>query len=423
MTGMRNGGRGYLALDVTDPNADATDDHGPYPKLLFEFSDPNQPLGLTWSRPVIGRVKLKGGFTEDNCGAPDGDGATALVAGNCRERWVAIFGGGYLEQGDPNIPASFLTDPNAAGWTAASKSLFIVALDTGQVLARASFDSTSTTLREMKCSFPSEPAVLDINFDGFADLIYIGDTCGQLWKWDISAVAQPTTTGMVSLSTWPIGRFFTAPAGSNGHRRSFFYPPTASLVNGVLTLGIGTGERTNLEYQSVVNNDENQFYVIQDTTPTGTGAFTGLPLTISSLTELNDQVEDPDPADKGFFLRGQANEKFVTDSITFGGFIIAASYTPSFSASDPNGECEAQGDATLYIFGVADGAGYFDDAGDVNATRRLVVGAGLPTSPSITVAGNLTKVVLQTSDGRVIRTNGPNGAGDPVELIYWRQQL
>ncbi len=423
MAGMRNGGAGYLALDVSNPQATAGANHGPYPKLLFEFADPNQPLGRSWSRPVITRVKMKAGLSVDACGPADGDGGTTLVPGNCRERWVAIFGGGYLEQGDPAILTQFLSDPNNSLWTAASKSIFIVALDNGQVLAKASFTATDPTLNQMKFSFPSEPAVLDVNFDGFADLVYIGDTGGQLWKWDISAVGQTSgTPALVPLTTWPIGRFFVAPTGSNGHKRSFFFPPTASLVNGVLTLGIGTGERTNLEYQSTVNVDEDQYYVIKDTTPTGTGAFTGLPIPFTQLTELNGQDVDPNQSDKGFFLRGQKDEKFVTDSITFGGFVIAASYTPQFSSTDPNGECEAKGLATLYIFAVADGDGYFP-ANTPNDTRRLVVGAGLPTSPSITVAGNLTKIVVQTSDGRVTKTNGPGAGGSPVELIFWRQQL
>ena len=422
MTGMRNGGAGYLALDVSDPNAGANSTHGPYPRLLWEFADPNQPLGRSWSRPVITRVKMKSGLTLDACGVANGDGSSTLVNGDCRERWVAIFGGGYLEQGDPAILTQFLSDPNNALWTDASKSVFMVALDTGQVLAKASFTATDAELREMKFSFPSEPAVLDIDFDGFADLVYIGDTGGQLWKWDISAVGQ-TSGGLVPLTTWPIGRFFLAPLGSSpgGHRRSFFYPPTASFANGVLTLGIGTGERTNLEYQSTVGVDENQYYVIQDSSPTGAGAFSGLPITLSQLSELNGQLVDPNDVDKGFFLRGQKNEKFVTDSITFGGFVIAASYTPQFSVSDPNGECEAKGLATLYIFSVANGEGFFD-SNDPNETRRLVVGAGLPTSPSITVAGNLTKIVVQTSDGRVTKTDGPGAGGNPVELIYWRQQ-
>jgi hypothetical protein len=423
VTGMRNGGAGYLALDVTDPTAGAGQTHGPYPKVLWEFADPNQPLGRSWSRPVITRVKLKAGLATDACGAADGDGAAPLTPnGDCRERWVAIFGGGYLEQGDPSILTMFLTDPNNPAWTAASKSVFIVALDNGQVLAKASFSAADPVLREMKFSFPSEPAVLDINFDGFADLVYIGDTGGQLWKWDISAVGQ-TSSGTVPLTTWPIGRFFVAPTGSNGHRRSFFYPPTASLSNGVLTVGLGTGERTNLEYRSVVNRDENQYYVIKDTTPTGTGAFTGLPLTLAQLSLLNGLDVDPNPADKGYYLAGNPDEKFVSDSITFGGFVITTSYTPQFTSSDPNGECEAKGLATLYIFAVGNGDGYFPGTGDPNETRRLVVGAGLPTSPSITVAGNLTKVVVQTSDGRVTKTDGPGAGGSPVELIFWRQQL
>jgi hypothetical protein len=235
-------------------------------------------------------------------------------------------------------------------------------------------------------------------------------------------VDTPTGTGTVSFTDWPIGRFFVAPTGSNGHRRSFFYPPTAGLVNGTLVLALGSGERTNLEYQSTVGVDENQYYVIKDTAPTGAAAFTGLPIPATMLTDITGQLSDPNTNDKGFFLRGDPGEKFVTDSAAFAGFVIAASFTPQFSSSDPNGECEAKGLATLYIFDIADGEGFFP-ANSPNETRRLVVGAGLPTSPSITVSGNMTKVVLQTSDGRVTKTDGPGAGGAPVEVIFWRQQL
>ena len=55
VVGMRQGGAGYLALDVTDPDDTmGAGPHGPYPKLLWEFDGTHSAyLGDTWSEPVI----------------------------------------------------------------------------------------------------------------------------------------------------------------------------------------------------------------------------------------------------------------------------------------------------------------------------------------------------------------------------------
>ncbi|MGI9644724.1 MAG: pilus assembly protein, partial [Ilumatobacteraceae bacterium] len=171
MTGMREGGAGYLALDITDP------DDASYPSLLWEFTDPD--LGEAWSEAVITRVKVEGSSgLGDECGANDGDG-------DCIERWVAIIGGGYRQDADPNFDSVYL-GPADAGWTDASKAIYVIALDTGEVLAKVEYDGTNNP--EMVYALPSSPAVLDLDQDGFADVVYIGDLGGQLWKWDISAV-------------------------------------------------------------------------------------------------------------------------------------------------------------------------------------------------------------------------------------------
>jgi type IV pilus assembly protein PilY1 len=150
VTGMRQGGSGYLALDVTDPSA-SSGPHGPYPKLLWEFDESDAPLGETWSEPVITRVKLKTGST-DLCGFDDSDD------GACRERWVAIFAGGYRKDGDPNL-AAYVSDPGSAAWTNTSKGIFMVAMDTGQLIGQVLFDpDPSEVLNQMRFSIPSTPA-------------------------------------------------------------------------------------------------------------------------------------------------------------------------------------------------------------------------------------------------------------------------
>ncbi len=421
MTGMRNGGDGYLALDITNPDAGTGDAHGPYPKLMWEFTDSD--LGRTWSEPVITRVKIKDQFQGDFCGAANNEGQdTNFTNGNCREQWVAIFGGGYREAGNPN-DATYLTK-GTTGFSSESKSIYIVNLSDGSILAKAVYSSDSSNpLNEMVYSIPSQPAVIDSDFDGFADLVYVGDLGGQMWKWDLSEIGKPnSTTGLVSLDDWPIDRIFFAPQASNGHYRNIFFPPSVSLVgNGSLRLAFGTGERTDLEYATTSGIDENRFYVLQDDNPIGPDRFKGAPFQEGNLTDITSEQTDTDLTDQGFFLVAGDNEKFVTDHLTFAGQVITASYVPDLGAAVVL--CQPRGDATLYVFAVADGEGFYDyDPAQPNESRRLSLGGGLPTSPAI-VSSNLagTRVVVQTSDGRVLAEEGPAAGIDGAQVIFWRE--
>ena len=415
VTGMRNGGKSYLALDITDPTAVAGDVHGAYPKLMWEFNSASEFQGYTWSQPVLTRVKIKAGVAGDHCGEDDGDGN-----GDCRETWVAIFGGGYLDQSDPSTP-QYLTADSDSGWDPDSRSVYIVELSSGNVLARAKYDALDTGgLEHMYWGFPSTPAVADLDSDGFADVVYIGDVGGQLWKWDISAVGQPDlTTGRVDSTQWPIGRIFVAPQGSNGHYRELFFPPSLSYVNGELTIAFGTGERTNLSYDNTVGTDDNHFYVFRDPHPTGADAFTSAPYGIGDLTEIGPlDNSDPDPDDRGFYLVAADDEKFVTESVAFSGFVISLAYDPDLNTTV--GACEQGGSSVLYVFSLADGTGYF--AQDVNGVsqRSVRIGSGLPTSPRISHLGSQVNVVVQTSTGRLLTPQGPPKSATPLDLLYWR---
>jgi type IV pilus assembly protein PilY1 len=421
VVGMRNGGDGYLALDVTDPNATVSGAHSPYPKLLWELSDPNEDLGRTWSEAVITRVKIAGTVNDDFCGPDNNEGASVTFpSGSCREVWVAIFAGGFRDAANPN-QASYVSDPNSATWSKDSKSIYIVRMDTGAVLAKAVYSASDPVLRNMLFAMPSQPAVVDLNFDGFADLIYVGDLGGQIWKWDISAVGQTSgTPALVPFTTWPVGRFFAAPRASNGHYRSIFNAPSVSLVNSRVTLAFGTGERTDIQYATTAGVDENRFYVISDPNALGPGVLPATPYGESNLTNLTGSLLDPNLNDMGFYLVGQTDEKFVTDAITFGGFVIATSYTPDQANSAAL--CMARGLATLYVFSVVDGKGFYASVGSPDGTRRLSIGGGLPTSPTVVQANmTTTRIVVQTSDGRVLTPSGPAASSGGTQVIFWRE--
>ena len=40
---------------------------------------------------------------------------------------------------------------------------------------------------DMRFAFAATPAVIDLDFDGYADLVYAADLGGNLWKWVITA--------------------------------------------------------------------------------------------------------------------------------------------------------------------------------------------------------------------------------------------
>ena len=159
MGGLRDGGRGYYALDVTDPS------DSDYPGYLWEFpcddcanaANPGSIseatlMGFTWSEPVITRVRVA---VEGEVGRHD--------------RWVAVFGAGYHGYGDPNSSAYLddadanpdFTDPSniLAGNVnrAQGRAIYMVDLTTGELLAKKSWvqtplDGNDCTANSVECS-------------------------------------------------------------------------------------------------------------------------------------------------------------------------------------------------------------------------------------------------------------------------------
>jgi type IV pilus assembly protein PilY1 len=454
LTPLREGGEGMLALDVTDPNATGGN-HGPYPRLMWEVTPTSHAgtpwfnahvnLGQTWSRPIITRVKLRGAIgSGDRCGANNGDG-------DCREEWVAIFGAGYRPQGDPNL-ASYTNDPNNPNYTRKGRGVYMVRVRDGSILASLQQDPNHATFSKMRYAIPAEPAVLDLNFDGFADVMYIGDLGGQLWKWDLSAIGAPAA-GPISTTVWPAGVVFEAPvattAGGVLHYHSIFQAVAAAFNDRVLTLSFASGERANLGYRGQADpndpnsligmyDDNNRFWVLKDRTPTGTGAFPSslpiyeeplAPAGHGQLTDVTDLQNDPNTSDEGYFFRVRDGEKFMTNHLIFGGNVVTVSYTPSSLASMPPGTCALGGTTTEWAWELEDGAPSLDDPVNVNQfVRSRTIGNGAATDPRVTVSKGpdgriIVRVTAQTSMGEVTNPDGGGLSLDPVDMIYWRQNF
>lgn len=139
--GLNKGGRGYYALDITDPSA---------PKALWEFTDDN--LGYSYGNPVITKIKN-----------PD-----YPLSSTEKEKWVVIFSSGYNNYGPGDGVGR----------------LFIVNANTGALIRSISTgvgDTTTPSGLGRITAWANYP-----NYNNFAQRVYGGDLLGNLWRFDVN---------------------------------------------------------------------------------------------------------------------------------------------------------------------------------------------------------------------------------------------
>lgn len=160
VSGLRSGGQAIFALDVTDPTNFSEED------VLWEFSDVaeaaadansnSSDLGYTFGTPSV--VRLQNGV------------------------WAAVFSGGY------NNTIDNASDGAAADSTTGDAALYIVNLADGSLIKKINtgVGAEDDPSGENRPNGLSSPAVIDVDNDNIADLIYAGDLFGNMWKFDVA---------------------------------------------------------------------------------------------------------------------------------------------------------------------------------------------------------------------------------------------
>jgi len=409
ISGMREGGEQYFALDITNPAASN------YPRYEWEFPQEGDAIwrariGQTWSKPIITRIRL------------------GNVSGDVYEKWVAIVGFGYDATSDPNEigPAGYDVD------SVKGRGIMMIDVQTGSPIAVRRYGSDTGEVPDMHYAIPSTPGVLDYDQDGFADVIYIGDLGGNVWKWIVRAtgIMNPTEAELHQ-ADWPFRKFFeTDPSNSTTARsRSFFFAPAATKVNGILHLGFGTGERANMNCNSTTDGCTlfNRYYILKDRDVWDSGSpdtIDGRFAPTGDLTDLTD-FEDMCPssvAPAGFFfsLAGDG-EKFVTNSEVFNSFFFASTYKPDLSNA-----CDPSGDSLLYGFLAKCGQGFFGPPSPLSPIageqRAFDIGKGVPTDARLSIApgDGANRLIISKQDGELI--NIDSGASSSEHgVMYWRE--
>jgi Tfp pilus tip-associated adhesin PilY1 len=166
--GLRLGGRGVYALDITRPTA--ASEGSPERTVLWEF-DADAPPGLSTAG---------GRYQTADLGYTYGQPAIARLATG---RWAVLIPGGYFPDCDaPDKPSD--CEQAAAQAPADYGALFVLDAQTGEVISEL---KTPTGLDGVTGYGLSTPVLGDSRNDQIDDVAFAGDLAGNLWRFDLSA--------------------------------------------------------------------------------------------------------------------------------------------------------------------------------------------------------------------------------------------
>jgi Tfp pilus assembly protein, tip-associated adhesin PilY1 len=345
VSGMRKGGNGYFALDITSPPKSSTYTDANYPKVLWEVNSDTLQLGETWSESLIAKVRV----------AADGNINTPMV-----DRFVAVFGGGKSSSGT------------------VGNSLFVVDVKTGAVLRQF------TGLDNEVVASPT--AVLD--YAGYIRFIYVTDLSGNVWKFDFQAVGLAST----GYSEWTPHKIFTPASTGRQPAYNRVEAATANASGSLRYLYFGTGDRE----APLTNSSAGKFYmVIDDDSNSAITESQLLPVANSIASASGGALGN----NKGWVLSlsaiplnsndnfTHAGEKVLSDPVIFFNRVYFTTYTPL--TTNP---CSGGGISRLYgldwfsaAAGMAPITGVpYNETGTVVPTH-VFSSSGLASSPSLSL--------------------------------------
>ena len=377
--GLAKGGRGYYALNVTDPAA--ASDGEVAAKLMWEFPNAATPaatrssVGFSYGVPVNVKTRAAG--------------------------WVTLLTSGYNNGSD--------TGGDGSGY------LFVVNTATGQLIQQlrtgAGSAGTPSGLARVSAYLVSPGS------DDTVDFVYGGDLLGNVWRFDLSGA---------STASWNVTRLATL-ADSSGTPQPITAAPELGVVNGKRVVYVGTGRYLGpSDVPGTAGADASatqrqSFYGLMDD-------MSGTAIVAPVRGQLVAQVATPAPngeinlttnpvnlsTKRGWvldFAPSPSGERVTTNPVLFGGVLSFTTNTPS---GDP---CRPGGSSNLYFLNYGNGgaipmlASRF--VGEVLASRVQPI--GLPSGD--------TKILVRTSEG-VTRTFGVQVPTSTAPTrVMWREVL
>jgi type IV pilus assembly protein PilY1 len=373
VAGLNGGGRGYYALDITDPGN---------PNVLWEIcSDPT----------LCFRVDADMGFSFGN----------AVIAKRAFDgKWVAYVTSG-LNNVSPGTGLGFL---------------YTLDIQTGAVLSKVStgFGSVLAPSGLNRISGFAD----DFSFDNTAKFIYGGDLWGNVWKFD-TLTATPTVTKLVQLKD------------GAGKPQSITTRPELAVINGFPVVYVGTGRyigeddlpdpATLVPAQPFAY--QNTLYAIKDKGTTYAN-FRSASVVINTLNDLgNTRTTSNNPVNwslqDGWYIDfnpggTSPGERMNLDPQLVQGTLLATTNVPSNTA------CTVGGDSWIYQFDYKNGTFVSSSAGGVagqKQTGQITVGVVVVRLPSGVFKGIATGA---TGSRTTFNVSTVGASGNP-RRISWRE--
>jgi type IV pilus assembly protein PilY1 len=234
--GFSSGGRGYYALDITDPAN---------PKGLWEFTDAN--MGYSYGRPEI----------------------TKLANGT----WVALLTSGYNNV-NPGNGQGYLYAVDVSNGTA------IRTIGTGVGSDSLTISGVCTTAPCPSGLAQFRAWVENTRYDNTATKVYGGDLFGNVWRFDINDTIGPSGYEAQALAT------LRGPAGGV---QSLTAKPELGRVSNYPVIYVGTGRY--LGASDLSDTSVQSIYAIKDTGGTTTsGSLWGSPRSDTTSTGFVQQT-------------------------------------------------------------------------------------------------------------------------------------
>jgi type IV pilus assembly protein PilY1 len=367
IAGMSSGGKGYIALDITNPTT---------PTVLWEMCNTSacsvvdSEMGYSYGNPIISKRKFDG-------------------------KWVAYLSAGY---------------DNSTG----KGLIYEVDLATGVVL-RKLYTGTGSSIPYNQSGIARINASYEnFNQDNTALALYAGDLDGKVWKWDLTDSSKTTATSLgYATTTGPLGIEIAQPITTKIE---------IGKVNNHTLLFFGTGQFLNsTDYYTTRTQT---VYAIKDN-GTNYGKFksnttlveqTITPGTITS-TGTNRAVDLSSKNGWYFNLVSQDGERVNIDPVLTLGVLNLITNVPG------NTECTAGGNAWMYQIDFATGTAVDQTNGFIakKMSNGLIVGQVVVQLGQF---GGLKNYVTDAS-GKVTAISVPTGQGNgnagKIKKFFWKE--
>ncbi|GGP25772.1 pilus assembly protein [Silvimonas amylolytica] len=371
--GLRAGGKGFYALDITAPAA--TSDADVVSKVLWEFPGTNTTaaqknnIGLSYGQPLLVKTRADG--------------------------WVVLVTSGYN---------------NTAG--DGQGHLFVLNATTGAVIKDIATGAGSASSPSGLAQISAFAA--NAQTDATIDYVYGGDLLGNVWRFDLSTTAD---------TSWTVKKLAALVDASGNAQPVTSAPVTSVLANGKHIVYVGTGKL--LETSDLSTTTSQSMYALVDdlsTNPTITTPRTSLTKkTVTVNTSTGTRTINSDAVDyttkKGWFfdLPGTGERVSTDPQLAFGALIFTTNQPSSVACSSRSYE---------YAVSATDGGQLPASAFPSGTTpwSGIVLGANLSSTVSLTVMPNGTlRLTTKGSDGST-QNNILNITGSgSLKQVLWRE--